>query len=234
MKFCAVTTYALKHYEQYAKRCIETFHLHWRDIELKVYDDESLEDRSDWLKDFKGRHKNKPTDNYRLDAVRFSHKVAAIELAFNALKDDALVWMDADILTHAEVTNDWLTSLLGEADFAYLERKHKTYPETGFMIFRNNLRAKQFIRHVVDLYREDTLFKLKEWHDGFLWEHCRANLSDWGALACIAFPGCVGSHPFVNSELGSRMDHLKGKRKLAGKSYRNDLQVSRTEEYWLS
>lgn len=234
MSFRAVTTYSDKQWEGYARRCVETFKEFWLGMSLFQFTDRELEEQSDWLAEFKKRHADKPTDNYKFDAVRFAHKVAAIELAYLRLPVEVnLVWVDADVVTHSQVTTQWLHELLDGADFAYLARKNK-YPECGFMIFKNNSRCLQMIRHITDLYREDTLFKLKEWHDSFAIEHVRSYLSEWGALACVSLSGEVESgHPFVNGPLGSRMDHLKGKRKLYGKSHKVDLKVRRKEAYWL-
>lgn len=100
LTFDAVTTYAERHWESHAKRCVETFQKHWGGIHLRHYTDEVLEDNSDWLAEFKIRHRHRSTNNYRFDAVRFAHKVAALELAYRLGWEDVLVWIDADCVTH--------------------------------------------------------------------------------------------------------------------------------------
>jgi len=236
VKFAVVTTYADRHWDVYVKRCMKSYRKYWSaSIPLIAYEDQDLYGRAPWQREFKERHALRPTHDYRFDAVRFSHKVAAIELA-SVYADidhqaDVLVWMDADCVTHAPVDAAWLEGLLGDADFAYLSRKAK-YPECGFMLFRlGSTHVRQLIRSVADLYRTDALFALREWHDSFAIEHCRARIP---ALRCVSLSGGAEdtAHPLVNGPLGSRLDHLKGKRKVTGRSGARDLRVKRTEVYW--
>jgi hypothetical protein len=233
MRFEVVTTYARRHWDTHARRCVETFHEHWGETPLRAFVDEDLEAKSPWLAAFKRRHAKLPTENYRFDAVRFAHKVAAIELAFLASRADALVWMDADCVTHAPVDAAWLSGLLGHADFAYLRRARK-YPECGFMVFRNNARAGALVQAVVRLYRTDELFQLAEWHDSWAIEHVRAELERAGRLTCASLSGDAerSGHPLANGPLGARLDHLKGRRKDVGRSRDSDLLAPRNEPYW--
>lgn len=232
MTFEAVTTYARHHWQGHAKRCVDSFAKHWDGVRLRAFFDEELEERSTWLRAFKRRHAHRPTDNYRFDAVRFAHKVAAIELAYAECGADALIWMDADCVTHAPVDAAWLTGLLADGEFAYLKRANK-YPECGFMIFRRCDNVAAFLRSVVKLYTTDELFNLYEWHDSFAIEKMRI-AHEAGGLRCVSLSGGAEStgHPLVNGPLGERLDHLKGKRKQVGRSHDTDLARPRTETYW--
>jgi hypothetical protein len=231
--FDVVTTYADRHYESHARRCVESFHEFWKDIPLREYRDHQLEDQSDWLYEFKQRHRQRPTGNYRFDAVRFAHKVAAIELAYRVGSADYLIWMDADCVTHAPVDAEWLSGLIGDSEFGYLKRDKK-YPECGFLIIRRNERAADFLRNLIWLYRTDELFELAEWHDSFAIDHVRRYMEARGHLDCVSLSGDASGtgHPFVNGPLGARMDHCKGDRKRRGKSNPSDLKLSRQEAYW--
>lgn len=235
MKFAAVTTFSEKHYELYARRCLETFYANWPlEVKLLTYSDQDLWAQSTWLRHFKQRHMLRSTANYRFDAVRFAHKVAAIDLAANASNREAvdvLIWIDADCITHSVVDLAWLEGLIGEAHFAYLRRKAK-YPECGFMMMRiNHASVLSMLDQLIRLYVTDELFQLAEWHDSFAIEHCRANTPH---LLCKSLSGSAEgtAHPLVNGPLGARLDHLKGKRKLEGRSRRSDLRVHRAEAYW--
>lgn len=213
-----VTTYAERYWDLYAKKFIETFTDHWdKSINLITYTDEQLVERSSWLSGFKQRHGLRPTDNYRFDAVRFAHKVAAIDLAyhFDGI-EDILVWFDADCVTHSEVSESWLSSLLGDADFAYLNRKDK-YPESSFMMFYRGPGCSELVRRLVEEYSSDALFKRKEWHDGFIIGEIVNELPDLKTMSLSGKAYTTG-HPFVNGPLGKKMDHLKGKRKILGAS----------------
>jgi hypothetical protein len=48
----------------------------------------------------------------------------------------------------------------------------------------------------------------------------------------LSGPHSGTTHPFINSDLGRYMDHLKGKRKSSGKSRSSDLKTARPEAYW--
>jgi len=232
LTFDAVTTYADRHWDEYAKRCVDTFARHWKDIPLQAFTDDRLEQSSEWLAEFKQRHRHRSTDNYRFDAVRFAHKVAALELAFRIGTGDALVWIDADCVTHADVDAGWLSGLLGDGDFGYLKRAGK-YPECGFMLFRRNKATAEMLRRLVYLYRSDDLFQLDEWHDSWAIEQVRIGMGN--GLKCISLSGGFEAtgHPFVNGPLGARLDHCKGRRKQQGKSKASDLKTARTEGYWI-
>ena len=41
-----------------------------------------------------------------------------------------------------------------------------------------------------------------------------------------------GGHPLINTVLGKWIDHMKGDRKVTGKSKASDIMVNRTERYW--
>lgn len=228
LTFDVVTTYAEKHWDTHARRCVETFREFWGDTTLRQFTDDQLETWSEWLPEFKQRHRHRPTENYRFDAVRFAHKVAALELAFRLGQANVLVWMDADCVTHAPVDAEWLSGLLGDSDFAYLKRKRE--PETGFMLIRRNQVMAEFIMELVRLYRTDDLFSMAEWHDAWV----IGELAKAMRIRSASLSGDAEGtkHPLVNGPLGERLDHLKGKRKSVGKSLPRDLKVNRREAYW--
>src|SRR5690606_17035676 len=190
-----------------------------------------------WLAEFKARH----TDpryrgghhgrDYRHDAVRFSHKVAAIGAAAADADCDVLVWMDADIVTHAPVTTAWLDSLFPPpAVVAWLDRE-RVYPECGFLMFRMP-EARPVIRTIVKAYRGGAIFALPEWHDSYVIQHY-VQKSRVPVHSLSGPARRYHGHPFVNSPLGAVMDHLKGaSRKRNGRSLPTDLKVPRPEPYW--
>jgi hypothetical protein len=229
LTFDAVTTYADKHWESHARRCVETFEQFWRDIPLRTITDAQLDVWSEWLPEFKQRHAHRPTDNYRFDAVRFAHKVAAIEMAFRLGTGDVLIWIDADCVTHAPVDADWLSGLLGNADLGYLRRARK-YPECGFVMIRRSEAGAELVKAMVRLYKTDRLFHLPEWHDCMALDHSRIALQT--PSVSLSGDAEATGHPLVNGPLGARLDHLKGARKAVGKSLPADLKWERSEAYW--
>lgn len=241
----AVTTFSNRGLEKYGRQMVMTFFQHWPEqVDLYVYAEGwyerlgdaivvDLEQASPWLGSFKHRHQHRPTTNFRMDAVRFSHKIAALTAA-DALQrpDRYLVWMDGDIVTHAPVTLADLHTLTprdGEW-ISWLDRA-KCYPECGFYIIdRQHERHKEMMAALLEMYDGDKLFLEKEWHDSYILEQVvhRAGV----AARSISGDGYYSHHPFINGPLGRWMDHMKGKRKDKGRSYSMDLRVKRQEKYW--
>jgi hypothetical protein len=192
---------------------------------------------------YRGQQYNGGVDrrDYRRDAVRFSHKVATLGAATEILgaayvepyvSDDVLIWIDADVITHAPVTVDWLEGLFPEpATIAWVDRD-RCYPECGFMMFRLP-RAQKLIRRVVNAYRSGSIFQLPEWHDSYVIEHYVRSLR----VPTHSLSGPEGrrhmGHPFINGPLAACLDHLKGEtRRARGKSLPTDLMKPRSEPYW--
>lgn len=250
--FKVVTTCSRVGYAEYGKRMMDSLRDHWpAAVDVTLYSENITGARllPDWLHAFKTRHAgNKAANgkgthgrflgqyNYRFDAVRFAHKTAAvIDAAETAIADrsaDVLVWIDADTVTHAPVTIEFLRELMPVRDtvIAWLWRS-KTYPECGFYML--NLAAPDTRRLLAQwklLYTADTLFHLPEWHDSYvLKELVRTLKCSWTSISGDA---AGTSHPFVNGPLGAVMDHMKGARKHVGHSKRSDLTAPRGEAYW--
>jgi hypothetical protein len=246
MSYMAVSTFNSAGFHKYGKRMMDSFHQHWpENIGLRVYREgwnipqphaatPDLLASSDWLAAFKARHADKPTNDFRMDAVRFAHKVAALLHADTSTSARYIVWLDGDIITHAPVSmadiKEW-TPTNGQW-IAWLDRR-KVYPECGFYIIdRHHPRHSVAMGALRRMYAEDALFAEKEWHDSYILQQIvmRDLQLPWKSLS-----GELGrrtAHPFVNGPLGAFMDHLKGKRKEKGRSRRTDLIRQRDETYW--
>lgn len=175
--------------------------------------------------------------DYRFDAVRFAHKVAAITAAAEWGDSRLLIWMDADVLTHAPVTAAWLNEL-HPADCNYLAwlDRQRIYPECGFLMFRADHPAhEKFMNRLRRVYETDQVLQLPETHDSFVIQ--------WLVQSCVReqlFPSpwsLSGSartshHPFVRSRLGECMDHAKGDRKRVGRTPAEELAGQRLEPHW--
>lgn len=242
----AVTTCHAEGWQQYGRRMAESWRQHWS-VPLRVYGEGftdggtghmavDLNTAAPWLAKFKALHPYKHPGrpyNYRMDAARFAHKVAAVMAAAESPEIDFLIWVDADTVTHQDVPPGFVESLLPKADeyIAWLDRKNK-YPECGFFILNcRHTKHGMFLRALRKAYVGGELFNLEEWHDSYVIEQIVKRLG----LPTKSLSGKAGfntSHPFVNGPLGAYMDHLKGSRKAAGKSLERDLKVERTEPYW--
>ena len=218
----------------------------------------NLEEVNPGLVKFKERHKNDPVANGDLqeipngvrrrpeagkndkgkgsflwDAVRFAHKTYCVYHAIKNINTDVILWLDADTYTFKSISKEFVLNLIPENKLVnYLGRGDK-FPECGWVSYnKQHPQITEFINAWIELYEKDTLFKHLEWHDSYVfWQVLKQVAPDQGADIGKG-AGAKGHHIFVNSVLGEYIDHLKGKRKIKGKSSKTDLRVSRNQDYW--
>lgn len=177
--------------------------------------------------------------NYRFDAVKFCHKPFALWdfMTYRAGdRYDALVWLDADTVTHAPINNDVLSDIAPPRfDIQFLGRCYK-YTECGYLYFNLNAPpARALLDRWIAFYVNRTFRNEAEWHDSWLFD--RAREMDPGLTGNDLtghLPQRKGAgHPFINSFLGGYMDHYKGDaRKATGAPRRGDLFIDHDADYW--
>jgi hypothetical protein len=217
---------------------------------VKIYD---LLRLSSALNTFVERHRNNPRahgldgppevfnpqKSFRWDAVRFAYKIYAISLVANYTSNGWLIWLDADTITHSPIQLNDLNRLCPtDAMISYLGRGENYHSECGWVAYNLEHEAtRAFIADLRKMYDTDCIFELPEWHDSYVWDVLRRKYQDqhkfYNLTNNMPKPGRAG-HPFINSELGRFMDHLKGSRKQEGRSRPRDLIVNRPENYWRS
>jgi hypothetical protein len=175
---------------------------------------------------------------FQWDAIRFSHKVYAIFHCAKNCDADVLFWMDADTVCHSPINLHFITSMAHrDTDLGYLGRKNK-YSECGlYSMNLKNSATKDFLTEFQRMYddAENGIFKLKEWHDSFVFDDVRTRIN--GLRQYNWSEGIINGegHPLINCEWGRFLDHLKGEdRKKLGKSKPTDLKKLRNENYWRS
>ncbi len=171
---------------------------------------------------------------YRWDAVRFSHKSYAIFDAARRTDADALIWIDADTRFFADVDVAELAAMM-PPDSAVSCLRRPNHTECGFVVY--NLRHPETRRLLAEfeaMYSQDLLFAEYEYHDSYLFDVVRERAEARGAQThdIAQGAGWQASHVLINSRLGRFMDHMKGNRKVDGKSRADDLLVARDEAYW--
>jgi len=257
-----VTTFHEEGYRDYGKKCIETFLTHWpKDISLVVYAENVVIEEKDRrllvfdhnetlprLRDFRKAYGENPQANglrpsanglkrdFRWDAVRFSNKVFAVADAIRRYHTmvDQLIWLDADTITHRDIPRNFVDKIAprGNQLAAYLNRR--IYPECGWVGY--NLRHREiltFVERFEGAYTLGYFLTLKESHDSFVfWKVLQQMEGDGEARFKRLGSNLTKTHVFINSVLGSYVDHLKGDRKQAGKSRRSDLKWNRREAWW--
>lgn len=229
-------------YDLYGKQFLETFARHWpKAVELVCYVEDAVKAprgqmRPLWqiagVTGFLDRHAKNPEANgrepsdkwkdserrvgysYRWDARKFCRQLFIPEHAARGLAvDDVLVWLDADVLTFADIPRGFVEGLLGDAEVCYLGRGKK-HSEIGFWAVRINARTKAFLTDLADTYRTDDVFKLREWHSAYVFDYVRQR---HGLIERDLSPNGKG-HVWFTTPLGKYTDHLKGARKKAGRS----------------
>ncbi|TCN30337.1 hypothetical protein [Sinorhizobium americanum] len=243
--FCAVSTFNAAGLELYGRRMVSSFREHWpEEVGLRVYSEGwglldcwgpeivHLASASPWLNEFKARHGHRTFRDFRWDAVRFSHKVAAVCHAARTIDVDVLIWLDGDIVTHASLTIEDLEGLAPrDGEWISWLYRQDMYPECGFyMLDRRHPEHDRLIASLEAMYMQDLLYGLAEYHDSYVLRHVvEAARVPWRS---ISGKGGTTSHPLINGPLGQWFDHLKGNRKREGRSRPADLKVARSEGYW--
>jgi len=255
MNYLAITTCNAEQWEKHGRKMATTFYQNWpEEVPLFLYAEGfhdgsdvpnfmlDLDEEAPLLATFKATY-NHPEHRgmvnsryeYKLDAVKFAHKIAAIGAAAEECERGTLIWMDADIVTHAPVTVAWLEALFPPSSGAALAWLDRTYKEAecGFLMFRLPS-ALTIIRRLVKTYQDGSIFALEQTHDSFVIQNVVDKARQRGEITVHSLSRDKASyrHPFINSRLGECMDHLKGSRKEHGRSYEIDLKRPRPEVYW--
>lgn len=253
MKYWCVTTCSESGWRETGERMVTSFLRYWPlEASLCLYAEGfaptigGLEVRRlpSWLDEFKARHRDEPSANgrngqkydYRTDCVKFSHKVAALTDFAVGIDDGVVVWLDADVVSHAPVTPQWLDGLFPEPSYlAWLDR-YNCHPECGLVLYRASHRSHRlFMERFAGLYQSDKVLSLPETHDSYVLQQLvtRALLAhEIERPVSLSGDSKGWHHPFIAGPLGQCLDHCKGRRKELGKSPRRDLQRPRIEPYW--
>ena len=218
----------------------------------------NIEDVNPELVKFKQKHKNDPVANgelqeipggvrrdpkagkndrgkgsYLWDAVRFSHKTFAVDHAIKNIATDYVLWLDADTYTFRPITKEFVTSLLPKDKLVNFLGRGQKYPECGWVCYnRLHPQINQFMDTWTGLYKNNTIFKELEWHDSYLFWQILKRVAPNEGVDIGKGAGAKGHHIFINSVLGEYIDHMKGKRKIKGKSSANDLRTKHNQDYW--
>ena len=255
MKYTVITTFHPAGLKQYAQTMIDSFEQYWpKEVDLVSYAENcspqvtrtkvvDLLSACPDLVEFKRRHKDNPVANgtiakdtkvpfkdnqFKWDAVRFSHKVFAVIHACENIDSDWIIWLDADSKTFRTIPESFLDEVCDFTSMAcYLGRREKYHSECGWVAYnRHHPKLQKFMKDWRELYMSDRLFDLKEYHDSFVFDVLRKRYQDqgvWFHNLSPELPGKGPGHPFIASRLGEYMDHMKGsKRKALGHSLPDD------------
>lgn len=226
-------------YLEYGRAFLSSFHARWPDdVGLLFYTEQPIdvprgECRSLWDCDgaraFADRHVQNIAANgraehylrpkeqragysYRFDACKFFKQLMIPEHAAKGLPDgEILIWLDADVITTDFMPKGAIEGFLDDTDLAYFGRE-AFHSEIGFWAIRLVPATRMFLASMAGMYRSDAVFKLKEWHSAFVWDHCRRRYEKAGGRAKNLTPGGRGA-VWEKSPLAKYSRHLKGKLK---------------------
>ncbi len=169
------------------------------------------------------------------NARKFSFKVFCVEHAVTNSDDDVVTWLDADTVAFRRVPRQEIEAFIPPyCMLSYLGRAG-LYSECGYVSYnRQHPMTDSFVRQFADLFRDGIVFGMKEWHDSYIFDALRTAFENRHGVANfnISYEEMAASHVFINSRIGLYLDHMKGKRKSAGKSSASDLVVNHKIDYW--
>lgn len=177
--------------------------------------------------------------HFKWQGVRFCYKVFAVHHAVNTVNSDWIIWLDADSQTHSTLPVEFLDKICPNDYIAtHLGRTDRYHSECGWVGYnRRHPLGIEFVNDFAGMYINDTMFNEQEWHDSYLFDVQRKHYRDnKGASFYNLNPepdtkGLAG-HPFINSELGKYLDHMKGERKQRGHSKAKEVKLHSDHPYW--
>ena len=257
------TTCNKKYYDICGKKMIETFIKFWpKDVTLYAYWEEQepeifadnvkyvnlLESQPELVK-FVKRNKDDPKKNgwredrqkwvWKNDGVKFSYKVFAQTHRLKNTTSDRILYLDADTFTFDTPDMNYIDEILPEDNLCSFLGREKHYDETGYY-FHNSAhpKAKAWANRLEEIYIKDELWGLAQQVDCYTMYWGRQSFLDCKQFDLNAYHGGFGkSHPFVNTKLGTFLDHLKGfARKEQGHSKTTDFKGKGLDnlkhDYW--
>lgn len=246
-----VTSFTADGYERYAKDFVESFKKHWKNTNLVVYyegdhpqDDwrfiEEVEGLSDWMASISRFElmSGKVGGSYNINLDAGMCRKAFIEAHVARTIKGKVVWIDSDVVTFDEVPENFIDFVLPDDKMCCYLGRDWMYTESGFLGFNyDHPMCEPFFQLYLNVFKSGAIFTQKGWHDCYGFDAARKVLLKSQPEAADAFNDLAGHlppgvmHPFVNSILGTCMDHRKGDRKKT-RSTKEDLVIPRTEVYW--
>ena len=242
--FTVVTSFAVRDWETYGKRFIESFIEFWpKTIKLLCYcdgfpmpDDAPKVDNIEYIdlldnkdliefkernKQFNGTIPQQPYNFYN-DVIKFCHKVYAQSMAVNKCETEWLLWLDADSVTYEPVGVRLLERICNsQYDIIYLGRKDIYATCSSFIGYNLNSDVTPvFMDDYVNYYNSDEVLKLKCFADNYVFDRIRIIHEAHGMRSLNLTPDCKILEAFELCELSKCVIHLKGNKKHTSKNVR--------------
>lgn len=238
-----VTSFSPDGYARYANKMLESVVENWNPSNLKLtayyhdFDPEvvktfpksshieyrnlnEIQDMLDYrirMAMYDGTAGGKTPYNWRMDAIKWCHKVYALtdyilDLSEKEVKAGWVCWLDADTVTTSPVSEKNFKDILpNNAEIVHLGRKDVDYSETSFIGFNLDYQTPYYL--IADLkgcYDIGEVISYREWHDGFIFERLLKIYEAHGSKVHNLTPAVEGLEAFKNSPLSQYMVHYKG------------------------
>ena len=248
MKIAVCTTFPEHYWDICAEEMVRTFNDYWPEectlfialdaLDKQNYDamyskisDSSKEGRSYFVSNnrsvehekFINSHTDDLSAPYRFHAVRFCHKVFALQQTHEHIKQegyDYLIWLDADVITKGPISLEKLKEWLPKNDelVSYFGRTDAPHSECGFVGYHVGTGV---IDEMVSYYTSGKVFELQGWtdcdvFDDVVKDNNKKNLTE----------GVSGWHVLPQIEMGQYLEHRKGNRKMTQKAQPEQPQKS--------
>src|SRR5260370_36665964 len=223
-------------YREYGHNFINSFDKYWpRDIDLIVYSEEKVmmprgECRSLWdcegARDFHDRHNHDPRRrgtepikgwrekdhkegySWRFDAAKFYKQcLIPYDVSKTLYQGDIIVWLDADVVTFANVPDKFIENLIDGNDLAFFGRG-SYHTEIGFYVIRIGKQSRAMLQEFAETYTSDNFLTLREHHRAYVFDYPRKNAEDRELRPKNLTPS-AGGHVWLMSPLAKYTDHLK-------------------------
>jgi len=240
------TTYNKGYYDLVGKLMIESFvkwwpkdcklHVYWQEQEPEIIQDNimyyELYKVQPQLKEWIDAHQDpvyhgwqKSTNSYtwKNNGVKFSHKVFAQTHRIKNSTADVILYSDADTLYHAPPNLDYLREICPADSLCTFFDRPRFRDETGFYMHNpKHPKAKDWANRMEEIYLKDELWG---WPDQQADQYTMARGRD-SFMSCKQMDlmqyhrnlGLNNKDPVPYSPLKKFMNHLKGQKKLQGKT----------------
>ena len=157
---------------------------------------------------FKERHKDKVTENFRKDGVRFCPKVFAQHHASKLNKK--FMWLDADNIFCKQFPSNFVETFIPGDTFTTFYGRNE-YTECGVVGFNATLDiSKKFFETYINHYLKDTIWDLRYNTDCHAFDNTRSLVK---VKERNKADGADGHIIARDKEINIYIDHKKGKRK---------------------
>jgi len=241
MKYTFVTSLNNEYWNSTSKVNIQSWAEHLpNNVDIVVYSEDDIDvgavhpriiykelyNASPDLVAFKERHKDNPhynghigmkqeggTKAFKWRGIKFAHKTFAIFAEAKVQQDNWLVWLDADVLMHTPMTQEFLDKLFPDHKaITYLGRPGE-YDECGLVGYNlSNPIAREFINNFENQYLTG-LDHLRETHDSWVFFQLRLSYEDQEPFLDLNPNPINAKSPFNNSGINQVMVHTKGNAK---------------------